>query len=726
MGLGSAQRLVVAGALVGSLAPGLAMAAAPGGDTTPDGNAPPSDNDRSGEIKVTGIRSLTSDKIPDGVLDAAQSIDIVSRRTLEDQATTRLQDALKNVPGITLNAGEGSARGDTVNLRGFQAFNDFFLDGIRDAAIYSRDSFNLESIEVLKGPSAILFGRGSTGGAINQVSKAPTLAPLHAATLIGGTNDLIRGTADIDVPIGGSAAIRINAMGERSQVVDRDEVFHHRWGIAPSIAIGIGGRDALTLSYLHQEENGRQDTGIPFVDGKPAPVKRSNFYGLDSDRATADADIATLRYRHELTSDIAISNTLRYARYTFGNFVDSAHFGYFGSPGAPTAATPIASILVGRDAPSSDGIRTDLIDQTDVTAHFSTGPIAHTLVFGTEFGRERDTTFRYTNPLGTPGETPPTSLLDPDPAAPAAFQQRRIRAFTQAFSEAAYATETAHIGLFDITGGVRFDRFAAHFRPTALIPGVPASSLVPLDHVDEIWSPRAAIMFRPSAHARIYVSYGTSFDPSAEALSLNAKTANLGPVKAKSYELGAKLDWMGGRLVTNAAIFRTQIDNAQTTDVDHPTRLILGGNQRVEGIELGMTGRLTDKWEIVAGYTRLDGRTVASTTPGIVGKQLANVAHNAVNLWTEYELTDKLELGIGGNYLSRRFADLANTAIVPSYILVDAMIAYSVNPHLRLSVNANNLFDTLAYQSVYYANSLENHVIPVPGRTILFSAAVRY
>ena len=717
----STRKLVVAGTLLGTLAPGLALA-----EGTADGT-PAHDGDKADDILVTGVRSLTSDKIPEGQFNAAQSMDIVPRTILEHQATTRLQDALKNVPGITLNAGEGSARGDSVNLRGFPAFNDFFLDGIRDAAIYSRDSFDLESVEVLKGPSAILFGRGSTGGVINQVSKAPTLEPLLAGTLVGGTNSLIRATADLDEPIGGNAAVRLNLMGERSQVQDRDDVFHHRWGAAPSFAWGIGGPDTLTLSYLHFEENNRQDTGIPFVNGRPAPVDRSNFYGLDSDRATANVDVATARYRHEFSSDVSISNTLRYANYHFLNRVNSAHFGYFDSPGPPTPSTPIDTILVGRDAPTSSGVRTNLIDQTDLTAHFSTGPISHTLIVGAEFGRERDLTFRYTNPLGAPGETPPTSLLDPDPSTPAAPQQKRIRNLTTAYSEAGYIIDTIHFGEWvDVTGGVRFDRFAAHFRPTAVIAGVPASSLVALDHTDTVWSPRGSIVVKPTQHARVYFSYGTSFDPSAEALSLNAKTADLGPVKAKSYELGAKLDWMGGRLVTTAAVFRTEIDNAQTTDVDHPTRLILGGNQRVDGFELGATGHLTGKWEIVAGYTYLSGKTIASTTPELVGKRLNDVAHNAVNLWTEYEFTDRIEAGIGANYLSKRFADLANTASLPSYVLVDAMASFDPTEHLSLRINANNLFNKRAYQSVYYANAEENHVIPVPGRTVLFTAAVRY
>src|ERR1700761_8711723 len=235
------------------------------------------------EIVVTGNRSGVNEKLGGSVMNAPQSIGVVSARTLQQEAVTNLQDALKNVPGITLNAGEGNARGDSVNLRGFPAFNDFFLDGIRDAGLYTRDTFNLETLEVLKGPSAILFGRGSTGGVINQVTKAAQLDPIQAATLQFGTNSQIRGTADVDMPIGPTAAIRINAMAERSEVTDRDNVLNRRWGIAPTIALGLGEPDSVELSWLHQQQHDRPDVGIPFIFGAPAKISRNVDFGLLTD-----------------------------------------------------------------------------------------------------------------------------------------------------------------------------------------------------------------------------------------------------------------------------------------------------------------------------------------------------------------------------------------------------------------------------------------------------------
>ena len=733
-------RFLVTGALLGSAcSPALAQQAGNGqagngqagngqAGNGQAGNGPAVDDDGDeGQILVTGLRSVTRDKLAEDAIKAPQSISIVGHQLMEHQATSRLEDALKNVPGITLNAGEGAARGDTVNLRGFPAYNDIFLDGVRDAAVYTRDSFNLETLEVLKGPSAVLFGRGSTGGAINQVSKAPTLAPLWSATVVGGTNSLIRATADVDQPIGKDAAIRINAMGEHSQVTDRDQVRNRRWGIAPSLSLGLGGRDTLTIEYLHQEQNDVPDVGIPIINGRPATVARNLDYGLVSDHFQANVNVATARYRHEFSSAVSISNTLRYADYTDTDVFNAPNFAYANSSGAPTAATPLAAVLVGRDSPSSIGHRTNLINQTDVVANFATGPVSHTLVAGLEFGREHDDTVRLVNPFGTAGETAATALLDPDPFEASVAQPGRTRAVTTAWSTAGYVIDTAHIGSkVDIIGGVRYDRFSAHYRPAALVSGVSPASLVPLDHVDTIWSPRASLVFKPTDHARFYASYGTSFDPSAEALSLSSKTANLSPVLAKSYEVGAKFDMLRGRLVATAALFRTQIDNAQVTDPDHPTQIVLAGNQRVDGLELGLSGHLTRKWEITAGYTHLNGKTLASSNAATVGKHLANVAPDAVNLWTEYEFSDQFELGIGGNYLGRRYADFAQSAALPGYVTVDAMAAWIVSRHFTVRVNVTNLFDKLAWANSYYASANENHVIPAPGRTALMTAMVKF
>jgi catecholate siderophore receptor len=673
------------------------------------------------QIVVNGMRPLLHDKLPEVLQNTPQSVTVVDAKLLKEQATTRLEDALKNVPGITLNAGEGAARGDTVNLRGFSAFNDFFLDGVRDAAVYTRDSFNLESVEVVKGPSAILFGRGSTGGAINQVSKAPTLTPFESFTAVVGTNNLYRATADVDTVLSPTAALRFNAMDESSDVADRDDVKNRRWGVAPSLALGIGEDNSLTVVLLHQQEDNVPDAGIPFLGSRPAPVPRDADFGLTSDRTTTRDDIGTARFKHDFGGGMIFSDTLRYANYEF-NYRDTMP-NYGNNP--PAASTPMASILVGRDAPGSSGTLTNFTNQSDFSFHFATGPVMHTLLAGIELSRQTSDLDRYANPFNSNNFwIPETPLFNPNPnEALPGMQPVSSQQDTTVHSTGIYATDTMSIGSYvDFIAGVRYDRFSADYDQLTTSTG----AVLDLDHVDRVGSPRAALVVKPTPLLSYYLSFGTSFDPSAEALSLTTKTANLGPVKAKSYETGVKAGWLDGQLAVTGAVFRTEVDNAQTNDPENPTVTVLNGNQRVDGVEIGATGYVTKHLEITAGYTYLDGKTIASGTPGLVGKQLANTARNAVSLWTEYEFNDAWEVGLGGNWLDRRFADFANTAVVPGYVVWNAMASYRINRTVSLQLNGFNLANKLYYDSVYYTSVSENHVIPGAGRSARLSINVTF
>ena len=673
------------------------------------------DDGKVSQVTIHGVRSLLEDKLPGDQLDVPQSLTVVSEKLMTEQANTRLEDALKNVPGITLNSGEGAARGDTVNLRGFSAFNDFFLDGIRDAAVYTRDSFNLASVEVVKGPSATLFGRGSTGGAINQVSKAPFLDPLAVVTANLGTNELYRMTADVNEPIGPTSAVRVNVMGESSHVAERDLVLNRRWGLAPSASFGIGTPDTLTLAYLHQQENNRPDTGIPFVDGRPAPVSRESYFGLASNDVTTHDDIATARYTHDFSSNLMVADTLRYAHYEFSWIADMPNLG--GTVPLPT--TPLEDILVGRDQPASTGIQSNLTEQLDLTGKFETGFIKHTVVAGFEWARQTLDLNRLVNPFNNNNNwVPETPLLDADPYMTAPVEGVSSQQDTIAHATSFYLTDTMALGqYFDLIAGARYDRFSADYKQLTVASG----ALLLLDHTDRLGSPRAALIFKPTAMQTYYASFGTSFDPSAEALSLTTKTANLGPVKGKTYEVGTKDQLLDGRLLLTGALFHTVVDNAQTNDPENPSITVLNGDQRVNGLETSLTGYLTRHLEITAGYTYLDGKTLSSGNAAYVGQPLQNVAKNALNLWTEYEFTDQWEAGVGGNWLGQRYADFGGTTTVPGYVVWNAMVSYKVTKDLALQLNGLNLFNRLYWDAPYYTSASENHVIPGAGRSALLS-----
>ncbi|HTY49750.1 MAG TPA: TonB-dependent receptor, partial [Steroidobacteraceae bacterium] len=420
------------------------------------------DDDDLQEVTVSGVRSLLHDKLADTPLDTPQSITVIGNELISAQGATRLEDALRNVPGITLNAGEGAARGDTINIRGFSAFNDFFIDGIRDAAVYNRDIFDADAVEVLEGPSAVLFGRGSTGGAVNQVTKAPLLTPLDSVATLFGTNDLLRATGDFNFPFDSAAALRLNLMGESSEAPGRDFVKNRRWGVAPALGFGIGEADTLTLALLHQQEDNVPDSGIPFVDGRPAPVPLDSDYGLVSDRNTTQVDIATLRYKHDFSSVVSIADTLRYAHYEFDYQQAMPNFG----TDVPGPDEPLQDILVGRDYPASSGIETNLDEQLDLTAHLQTGPVTHALVTGVEFARQTYDLDRYTNPFNSDNDwVPETPLLAPNPFEPLPFL-RPVSSTQDTTAHAAsfYATDTIGFGPhFDLLASGRFDRFQADY-----------------------------------------------------------------------------------------------------------------------------------------------------------------------------------------------------------------------------------------------------------------------
>jgi len=678
------------------------------------------------EIVVTGARSVINEKLGGSVQDAPQSINIVTAKTLQEESVTNLQDALKNIPGITLNAGEGTARGDTVNLRGFPAFNDFFLDGIRDAGLYTRDTFDLQTLEVLKGPSAILFGRGSTGGVINQVTKAAQLDPIQAATLQFGTNSQIRLTGDLDMPIGPSSAIRVNGMFEHSEVTDRDYVFNHRWGIAPTVAFGIGEPDSVELSWLHQEEHDRPDVGIPFLGGAPADIPRNVDFGLLSDYFDTSVDVATLRYKHQFNDDFSVVNTFRAGIYVYRNHRSSPNFG----DEVPAPGTPLSEIGVGKDDPASSGTQRNLTDQLDFHEHFDTGFLSHDLTVGLEIGRETNDIDSYINPFDDNNTwIPYTPILNPNPhASLPRIEPVESAGHTAALVDAAYLNDTIHIGEYvDLIGGARFDRFAATFTQDTFIAtdDGPVGS-INYGRTDNVTSPRAAIVVKPTPNQSFYFTYGTSFDPSAEALELDSGSQNLAPVKAENYEVGAKAVWLDGLLTTTAALFRTQVDNAVITDPERPGVVISEGNQRVDGFELDASGRITPDWEILAGYIHLYPVTIGGADPANDGKLLFNTARNAVNLWTEYYLDNHWEVGTGGNFLGKRYADLANTTEIPSYFLWNGMVSYKVNDNYSLQMNVTNLLDRRYFDGAYFADHSENHVNPGAGRTFTFTARANF
>jgi catecholate siderophore receptor len=678
--------------------------------------APESDEaaDRLSEVVVKGHPSIN--ELATTLQDTPQNVTVVPQEVLTDQAINNVQDALKNVPGITLNAGEGGTHGDNINLRGFAASDDFFLDGLRDTGFYTRDSFNLEGIEVYKGPASTLFGRGSTGGVVNQVSKTPQLNDFARATVVGGTNNEIRGTADLNYAFGESSAFRLNAMDQDAEVADRDFVEYRRWGVAPSLAFGLGTSTTLKLNYLHQRQDDIPDYGIPFAFGAPVPVPRDTYYGLPSDdRTVARVDIGTVIFKTEFNKDLWLTDNARAGNYFFDSRQTAAHYG--DAPPAP--GTPLDTVLTYRDRPSVEGTVRTLMNDVDLHARFTTGPVEQHVIAGIELDREEADLTRFANQLN---EIPGTPILNPDPFEPFPGRQTLVTQTPDTVTKtiSALIEDVVDFGpQWEATVAARVDRFQAKYAEPITNQHY--------EHTDTIASPRASLVYKPIQTMSIYASYGTSYDPSAENLSLSAKTASLGPEKDKTFEFGVKSAALDGRLALQADVFQTTMTNARVGDPANPTApQILAGEERVRGFEADAIGYLTDALEVTAGYTHLDSETVRSTDPGSVGAPLQNTAPNQANLWLVYEFHEPWKVGLGSNYVSRRAADIDNTAHVPGYVTFDAMVSYRINPHVALQINGYNLANRYYFANSYFSSPAENHVVPGAGRTGLLTLSFAY
>ena len=658
-----------------------------------------------------------SPKFTEPIRDTPQTISVVPAQVMEEQATSTLRDALRNVAGISIAAGEGGFQGDSLTLRGFSARNDIYIDGMRDFGSYYRDPFNLQQVEVLKGPASSEFGRGSTGGVINQSSKAPSLRPFLGADLFLGTAQTYRVTADMAQPltaIGDGAAFQLAVMGNDSHVAGRDVAQNRRFGVAPSFGFGLDGPTRVTLSYFHLTARDIPDYGVPWYFNEPAPVDRSNYYGFeDGSFLDTTADMGTIRFEHDFSPGVSIRNQARYARYSRDGRITEARI-----PTSVTPETPLDTIAVTRNQIAVSSAETFLQNQLDATFRFATGGLQHTVVAGIEFGRETSDPIRraYT---GVPG----TSLLRPDPGqefAGTSTVSSRVDATSDTF--AAYALDTVAIGKFDVTAGIRWDRFATDYVQSV-------APVLDLSRTDEMPNWRAAIVYKPTPLGAIYFDAGTSSNPSAEALSLSAANVNLDPEENRTYEVGTKWDLSAGRLAVRVAAFRTEKLNAREPDPNNPALNVLAGKQRVDGAELEIGGRITDDWRVNLAYAYLNGKLVESEYyPQAVGARLANVPENTFRLWNVFSLPWAFELGAGANYVGSRTASTTapNDPVTgllkeaPGYWTFDAMIRRPISTSIDLQLNLYNLGNTTYYDQLH-----PGHIVPGAGRAALLGVALK-
>ena len=666
-------------------------------------------------------------RIPEQYLDIPQSVTTITETLMREQAVFNLRDSLRNVTGISLQAGEGGgAQGDNLTLRGFNARTDIFLDGIRDTGQYNRDVFNLEAVEVLKGPSAVYFGRGSTGGVINQVSKTPQAARFYDFTASGSNGPMGRGTVDLNQPFGETMAVRMNMLAYYNEPVGRDFVNFLRWGVAPSFAWGIGTDTLFTASYYYYQENNLPDRGLPIVTypgriGKPPGVEpsdfpprvdTSNFYGIpQQDDEDVHLNRGTLTFDHRFNENIAFHSILRYqysnreAQVTPPRILATSV-----TPGAPLSAIVVTRNRAGRDENESI-----TAFQNEALFTFETWSLKHKLVTGIDFAYQ---TFDHTTITLTPA--PNTPLVNPSNFFPDGLftKTRGTRFDSSATSVGTYGVDDVQIlPWFRFLGGVRYDYFDASIT-NFNADGSRASNF---GQTNNLWSPRAALVVQPSPQQTYYFAWGQSYNPSTEQLnSINVGNQGTDPEKTNTYELGVKLGLFNGQLAVTSSLFR--IDKTDARTVDPVTGIAtLDGHVQSQGWELGIVGRPLPPWNVFFGYTFLNTNILEGAEVGTKGKDLANAPVNTLSLWTTYDFLTQWQVGTGVFYSSSRYGNNTNTSQVPGYVRWDLMGAYRLNRNMGIQLNVQNVMDTTYYDQVH-----PSQTIPGDGRTFILSANFTY
>ena len=673
-------------------------------------------------VEVTGQgTAVASPKFTQRLRDIPQTIAVIPRDVIQSQGATTLRDVLRNVPGITFQAGEGGGGlpGDSFTMRGFSAGNDMFIDGVRDPGGYSRDAFNLEQVEVAKGPSSSIAGRGATGGAINQVTKSPGVQQAYSGSLGVGNADYRRGTLDINQPIGNPSlgtSLRLNLMWTDAGVPGRDVVENASWGFAPALAIGLGKPTQVTLKYQRLDQDNVPDYGLPWGSspGFPTgafratpPVDQSNFYGLrDYDFEDIRSDVATADVSHRFRGPFTLRNVTRYS----DTDRDSAI----------TAPRPPRRQLQRRTMGTAN-----IANQTNLTASLGAGRARHDVVAGFELSRETTNNRNSAQSANQPdvdilGPNPGDRPFGPMPPNTGNPGETRLNLAGM------YLFDTLHLGpQWQLTGGARLDAVDVDYSLTTLATGETSR----LQSSDSMLSWRGGLVYKPRPSGSVYIGYGTSFNPSVDAASSGAGLSSaptaannpgLAPEESRNYEVGTKWDVMSTRLSVTGAVFRTEKVNARTRNANSDP-FVLAGRQTVQGVELGVSGNVTDRWTALAAYAFMGSEIAASANSAEEGNNLSLTPKSTFSLWTTFTLPWDVTVGGGAQYMDAVFRNTTNTTAVPSYWLVNAVASYKLNENLTLRVNGQNLADTR------YADRVGGgHYIPGPRRQVLLNMDYRF
>jgi catecholate siderophore receptor len=641
-------------------------------------------------VEVTGKQSYATPAISSAtrtltpLRDVPQSVTVISQELIRDQGMTSVADVIRYVPGITAHQGENNR--DDLVIRGNRSSADFFLNGVRDDVQYYRDLYNLERVEALKGPNAMIFGRGGGGGVVNRVTKEAVFSPIRSFTLQGGSFGNKRFTGDLNQPLNDKFAFRLNGMYENSGSF-RNGVDLERTGVAPTITFTPGDRTKITTGYEYLRDTRVADRGITSYQGRPVDVDPSTYYGNPSDsHVRAAVHLGSVLVEHRLNR-VTIRNRTMYGDYNrfYQNYV----------PGA----TSIDGSTVALTAYNNATQRRNLFNQTDFVSSLSTGSLHHTLLIGAELGRQLTDNFRNTGFFNNAATTLIVPSSNTEISTPVTYRQSVTDAdnHVQTDVAATFVQDQVELSRYiQLVGGLRFDRFDQRYHNNRNNDN--------LRRIDNLASPRAGIVVKPRPEVSLYGSYSVSYLPSSgdQFSSLTTITQQLEPEKFNNYEVGLKWDLMPDLSIT-AAGYRLDRLNTRSTDPNDPTRIVQTGSQRTNGFEVGATGILTPQWQISGGYSYQDAYISSATAAAREGAKVGQVPRHTVSLWNNYRVHPLVSAGIGIISRSDMFATIDNTVMLPSYIRADAALFVTVTENVRLQANLENVFN-----KQYYLNADSN------------------
>ncbi len=702
---------------------------------------------------VAGYRTPTqssSSRYPVPFLNTPQTVNVVTQQLMQDQRTTTVQEALRNVPGITFSAGEGGTQGDNITIRGYSARNDVYRDGIRDPGWYFRDTFAIDRVEVYKGPSSFLFGRGSTGGVINLVSKLPQYRDFTILEGTASSSPGVRATVDFNRAYG-DWATRLIVMGNYSEVAGRDFTNTQRLGVAPSVSYKINDQMKDTLSYIYQKDDIVPDRGIILLPGEyfgtsyrqPAPVSRNTYYGSVNpalpDTEQTDAHTLNNKYEFDIVPGVKFTNITGFSYVDRFNRTRPVQLSGFGTTtsnlwnapvGGTRLSTPtnpllpttfLGNVWIANTNHFQNQTTNQLVSNvSDLTAKFNTGILEHNVLVGAEISYEDRKQYR-TN-ITDDGRI---NVLNPNPYLGGTLAATSSAVESNATAAGVYLQDQIKITQWlELLGGVRFDNFKTDVTSYTITRATGLNSgFATLNADNNFVSYRAGVVFHPTEYSSIYYMHGTSANPPAEFLTLANGQQSLDPVKSEIDEVGAKAEILDKRLTLSASVFQIKkTGDYENQGTSTAPQYVAIGDTRVRGFEIGATGKITNEWSVFGGYAYLESTVLNSLTVANVGNELGMTPKNSFSVFTTYAITPAITIGGGAFYVDKRWTSVANNGMIPDYWRFDAMASYQVNPNLLMQLNVYNIADTFYYESAAGAG----YGIPGTGRYVALTAKATF